>query len=78
VLGPETARGGGERRQQPATQQRGLRNRRRFRDYGQGAAGLVDLGTGLLEHMYEREVKRQLMRTGVRTITVADHRGVAH
>src|SRR5579862_824899 len=41
-----------------ATQQRGLRNRRRLRDYGHSAAALVDLGTDLLEHMYESEVKR--------------------
>ena len=58
MLGPERARGGGAAAGGRATQHRGLRIRRRFRDYGQGAAGLVDLGTQLLEHMCEREVKR--------------------
>jgi len=58
VLGPERARAAGKGRGRPESQQRGLRSRRRIRNYGQGAAGAVDLGTQLLEHMYESEVKR--------------------
>jgi len=58
MLGPGRARGGGRAAVGREVQQRGLLDRRRFRDYGEGAAGVVDSGMSPLEHRFEREVKR--------------------